>query len=167
MAKPLDDDTIHAILSRAATLDGQSQLDRQLLERSAAELGISPEALQRAEAEIMAERANKEVELRFQEKLKGEFRENFIPYILVNAMLIGIWWFTGSNHFWPIYPILAWGFAVVMHWFTLNSRGSEYQHRFERFRAKEARRQQNKDSLSDRLGGARSVEDGEGVSDSF
>ena len=45
-------------------------------------------------------------------KKKRDFRTHLFIYLLVNAMLIGIWAVTGSGFFWPIFPILGWGFGV-------------------------------------------------------
>jgi eukaryotic-like serine/threonine-protein kinase len=36
-------------------------------------------------------------------------------YLLVNLLLIGIWAASGGGYFWPIWPILGWGFGVAAH----------------------------------------------------
>jgi hypothetical protein len=36
-------------------------------------------------------------------------------YVLVNAMLVGIWAVTGAAFFWPIFPILGWGIGVAFN----------------------------------------------------
>lgn len=36
-------------------------------------------------------------------------------YVLVNALLIGIWAASGFGSFWPIWPILGWGLGVGLH----------------------------------------------------
>ena len=40
---------------------------------------------------------------------------NVLAYVLVNAMLVVIWYVTGAGFFWPIFPILGWGIGVVFH----------------------------------------------------
>jgi hypothetical protein len=50
-----------------------------------------------------------------QVKKKQDFRGHLIVYVLVNAMLVGIWAVTGANFFWPIFPILGWGIGVAMN----------------------------------------------------
>jgi hypothetical protein len=37
--------------------------------------------------------------------------------VLVNAFLVGIWWFTteGDGFFWPVFPILGWLIGIAMH----------------------------------------------------
>jgi hypothetical protein len=48
-------------------------------------------------------------------KKKQDFRGHLIVYVLVNAMLVGIWAVTGADFFWPIFPILGWGIGVAMN----------------------------------------------------
>jgi class 3 adenylate cyclase len=36
-------------------------------------------------------------------------------YLLVNALLIGIWAASGGGYFWPVWPILGWGIGVAGH----------------------------------------------------
>jgi hypothetical protein len=46
---------------------------------------------------------------------KQEFHANLLAYVLVNAMLIGIWAVTGAGFFWPIFPLLGWGIGIGFH----------------------------------------------------
>ena len=43
---------------------------------------------------------------------KRDFRTHIAIYVIVNAMLVGIWAVTGAAFFWPIFPILGWGIGV-------------------------------------------------------
>jgi hypothetical protein len=52
---------------------------------------------------------------------KNSFRIHVVVYLLFNAMLVGLWWFTGGGFFWPIFPILIWGFGVVINGYTVYS----------------------------------------------
>jgi 2TM domain-containing protein len=45
-------------------------------------------------------------------KKKRDFRSHLVAYVLVNALLIGIWAVTGAGFFWPVFPLLGWGIAV-------------------------------------------------------
>ena len=45
-------------------------------------------------------------------KKKRDFATHVFIYVLVNAFLVGIWAFTGSDFFWPIFPILGWGIGL-------------------------------------------------------
>ena len=54
---------------------------------------------------------------------KAEFRSHLTSYVLVNALLVGIWAFTGQGYFWPIWPLLGWGVGIVFHaWDTFGHR---------------------------------------------
>jgi fatty acid desaturase len=46
---------------------------------------------------------------------KRDFRGHVLAYVLVNAMLVGIWAVTGADFFWPIFPILGWGIGVAFN----------------------------------------------------
>jgi hypothetical protein len=47
------------------------------------------------------------------------FRAHATSYLLVMAMLVVIWAMTSpGGYFWPIWPMLGWGFAVAMHAFA-------------------------------------------------
>ncbi len=52
-------------------------------------------------------------------KARRGFADHFRTYVLVNLLLIGIWFFTGMGYFWPIWPILGWGVGIAFHWFGL------------------------------------------------
>jgi hypothetical protein len=38
-----------------------------------------------------------------------------VAYVLVNALLVGIWAATGANFFWPIFPIIGWGIGLAFN----------------------------------------------------
>lgn len=50
---------------------------------------------------------------------RASFKWSALSYILVNSMLVVIWYLTsGSNsYFWPVWPILGWGLGIAMHYF--------------------------------------------------
>jgi hypothetical protein len=48
-------------------------------------------------------------------KEKREFRTHLFIYLVVNAMLIGIWATTSGGYFWPIFPLLGWGVGIAGH----------------------------------------------------
>jgi 2TM domain len=50
---------------------------------------------------------------------KRDFNIHVAIYAIVNVMLVVIWAVSGRGYFWPIWPILGWGVAVVIHgWMT-------------------------------------------------
>ena len=50
---------------------------------------------------------------------KRDFRTHLVTYLVVNAMLVGLWAVTGSGFFWPIFPILGWGVGIAIHGYTV------------------------------------------------
>jgi uncharacterized membrane protein len=48
-------------------------------------------------------------------KKKREFQAHLIAYATVNLFLIVIWFVTGADFFWPIFPLLGWGIGLAFH----------------------------------------------------
>ena len=46
---------------------------------------------------------------------KRDLRAHVVVYVAVNALLVLIWAVTGAGYFWPVWPMLGWGIAVVIH----------------------------------------------------
>lgn len=59
-------------------------------------------------------------------KAKRDFGTHLVAYLVVNGFLIGVWYFTNTAYFWPIWPLLGWGIGLVLHgWETFRSPISE------------------------------------------
>lgn len=56
---------------------------------------------------------------------KRGFWRHFAVYLAVNAFLVIIWATTSDAYFWPIWPILGWGIAIVAHAVRVYGRPSE------------------------------------------
>jgi hypothetical protein len=58
-------------------------------------------------------------ELRNEAKKRVQKRHDLaahaVAYVVVNAMIIGIWVLTGSGYFWPAWVMLAWGMGLVLN----------------------------------------------------
>jgi class 3 adenylate cyclase len=59
---------------------------------------------------------------RLGDALDNDFRSHFAIYLVVNAMLIGIWAASGGGYFWPVWPMLGWGIGVGCHAASLLAR---------------------------------------------
>jgi hypothetical protein len=46
---------------------------------------------------------------------KHDFTSHLVAYLVINACLVGIWWFTGGGYFWPAWVLGAWGAGLVLH----------------------------------------------------
>lgn len=143
-----DDEETNAIL-RLAAQEGSSTsgVDRNRLFDMAAELGISPEAVQRAEQKLEQQKqidaaADEESQLRadYQRKRRDEFWSNLGGFLGVNTMLVGIWFFTSRGYFWPGWVLAFWGAAVIGDLFRTFALKSDFEQGFERFKRKRARR---------------------------
>ncbi|HMA26624.1 MAG: 2TM domain-containing protein [Solirubrobacterales bacterium] len=56
-------------------------------------------------------------------KRKREFTQHVVSYLVVNAVLIGIWAISGAGYFWPAWVIGGWGIGLVIHaWDTYGRR---------------------------------------------
>jgi fatty acid desaturase len=56
-------------------------------------------------------------------KKKQAFRSHVVAYVLVNALLVGIWAATGAAFFWPVFPIIGWGIGLAFNaWDTYGHR---------------------------------------------
>lgn len=52
------------------------------------------------------------------------FKKHLKNYLLVNALIWLIWFFTRAIHghydgWWPLYSTLGWGFGIAMHYFNV------------------------------------------------
>lgn len=44
-------------------------------------------------------------------KRRAMFKRSFSVYVMVNAFLIAVWYFSSGpdSYFWPIWPMIGWG----------------------------------------------------------
>lgn len=48
-------------------------------------------------------------------KVRRDFMLHLGAWLIVNAMLLAIWWLTGPAGIWPIWLMLFWGVALAFH----------------------------------------------------
>jgi hypothetical protein len=50
-------------------------------------------------------------------KVRREFFSNLAAYVIVNAFLVGIWYFSPGNrgYFWPGWVMGGWGIGLTLH----------------------------------------------------
>jgi peptidoglycan/LPS O-acetylase OafA/YrhL len=51
------------------------------------------------------------------------FYAHLTAYILVNLMLVAIWYFTGDHYFWPGWVMLFWGIGMVFNAVAVFAKG--------------------------------------------
>jgi hypothetical protein len=62
-----------------------------------------------------------ELEERIRTRVKKikEFYTHLVVYIVINLLLVGIWYITGANFPWFLFPLGAWGIGLFFHWYSV------------------------------------------------
>lgn len=47
-------------------------------------------------------------------KARREFQAHLVVYVVVNAFLVLVWWWTGAGYFWPGWVMAGWGIGIVI-----------------------------------------------------
>jgi hypothetical protein len=73
---------------------------------------------------------------------KRDFTTHLLTYVVVNAFLVGIWYFVaGRGYFWPGWVLLGWGIGLVLNAWDVYGRReiteAEIQREMERQRGPE------------------------------
>jgi hypothetical protein len=50
---------------------------------------------------------------------RRDFGAHVVVYVVVNAMLIGIWALTGQGYFWPAWVLLGWGVGLILNFWDV------------------------------------------------
>ena len=110
------DEDIEEILRLAVRQGHEGTADlRKRLEESAGELGISPEALQRAEQQYFSKRGVEEELREYQENRRRGAIGHLIAYLVVNLGLFLINRVTDPGEAWHLFPLLGWGIGLFIH----------------------------------------------------
>lgn len=146
MRPSYDADEAEQILERAAarTASGRA-VSRERLLAMADELGISPEEVEAAAAEVEGERQDRELRAEFVAKRRAGFWAILVPFLSVNLMLFVINWLTGFGHPWFLYPLLGWSVGMASHAAAvLPTRGPAFEKEFAAWREQRIKREQQK-----------------------
>jgi len=142
-----DDDEAEQILHRAASMssiDGRLTYERLL--ETAAELGISPEAVETAEREIMHDRKENALRAEFDAKQRKGFYYHFASFLGINAGLIILNLTTSPGYLWFFWPLGGMGIGIFAHGQTALNRSSDcYQEEFAKWKAVRENRRQRAD----------------------
>lgn len=94
---------------------------RERLHRSAEELGISPEAIARAEQEYLLDRKLRD----FTRAKMTAYKAHLISFVLVNLMLHVIWAIVMFGDFyWPGIVLACWGVGLISHYLYIKQKAS-------------------------------------------
>ena len=126
---------------RAADTDRERVVEA--LRRHAGEGRLDVEELEQRIDAALAARTLEELEAllhdlpheRSKERRRRARSPEWQVYAGVSALLVGIWALSGMGYFWPAWPILGWGFFMLMP-----GCGHAKRHRAERHRSRSAGR---------------------------
>jgi fatty acid desaturase len=102
---------------RIADADRERVAER--LRRAAGEGRLAPEELEeRLEAAFSArteaELAPLVADLPSERPVRPPRRRRYLrPFVATSILLVAIWALTGAGYFWPIWPLVGWGFFVL------------------------------------------------------
>ncbi len=146
-----DAEEILRIASRESVIGG---MNRDSLVRTAAELGIPPEAVARAEEQLVMKREadrvqaeDQELRKQFEAERRSGFMTDLWSYLGTNAGLIGIWYMTGANYFWPGWVLAGWGIAVVTD--GLQTFFNKDETKFQRWKRRRHRKAMGSEQMGD------------------
>jgi len=66
-------------------------------------------------------------------KKRVDFRCHLFVYFVINAVLWGLWYFTGASYPWPIWATACWGIGLIFH-YAFEYRSSRFLSEEEEFR---------------------------------
>lgn len=144
------EEDVQAILRLASQSSTQAGMSREQLLQMATELGLSEDAVMRAEGQLSKVKADAELkaqESQDREKYRREVtsgvRGHVISYLAVNAGLIVTWAATTTpptHDFWPIFPLAGWGFGLVSHLVSVLNKGA-FEEGFQKWQRERALRE--------------------------
>lgn len=47
------------------------------------------------------------------------FGRHLRTYVIMSAMFVAVWFFSGEDYFWPVWPMLGWGLGLAFHALSL------------------------------------------------
>ncbi len=145
-----EEDEAEEILRLAAQKSAVGGMSRERLLATAAELGISPEAVEEAERTVTVHRREVEVRSDYDRHVKGEFYSHLSAYVVVNAFLIGMNFFTDGRIDWAIWPLLGWGIGIASHFSNaFIKRSSDYEESYEKWKARREERLSGRGTASE------------------
>jgi hypothetical protein len=104
-----------AILARAIELEGHAHTTSHTeLVAAAREIGVTPEALERAAAEVLQGRRDDEAMQALRKRRWRGFLAHLVPYVCVGVLLGFLNAMTGGFP-WALIPMLAWGIGLASH----------------------------------------------------
>jgi len=55
-------------------------------------------------------------------KKQRDFSSHVVSYVIVNVVLVVIWYFSGRGYFWPMWVMIGWGIGVAFNAYDVYGR---------------------------------------------
>lgn len=129
-----------------AVREGSGGLSHQQLEEAAAELGIPPEAVQRAAEKLREEQADQQLRKEFKAARRSKVGSEVGSWFSTGLVCIVIWFLTtrGQGYFWPGWVIGPWGIFVLLE-VVPALLGFNKEHEFQDWKQKKIAKEQRKE----------------------
>ncbi len=129
-----------------AVREGSGGLSHQQLEEAAAELGIPPEAVQRAAEKLREEQADQQLRKEFKAARRSKVGSEVGSWFSTGLVCVLIWFFTtqGRGYFWPGWVIGPWGIFMMLEVIPALL-GLNKEHEFQDWKQKKIAREQRKE----------------------
>jgi hypothetical protein len=112
----------------------EGEFSREQLLEIAAELEISPECLQVAEKEWLAQQTEMQKRQDFNAYRRSKLKKQFGKYVIVNSFLVLLNLLSAGSLSWSLYILLFWGLGLGLNaWNTFQSQGEDYERAFQRW----------------------------------
>lgn len=130
-------DETEEILRRAIAIDTMQERGKELMRRTAEEMGISQEALDQAEREYFQQMRDEQELREFTRQRRASFWSHLGTYFVINASLVAIDLISDGRLEWAYWPILGWGIGIAIQAIeTFNRHDEDFQKAFEKWRKK-------------------------------
>ena len=135
ITRSYDQEDIQQILQIAiARMAHDTEFSHEQLLEIAAELEISPECLEAAEREWLAQQADIQKRQDFNAYRRGKFHKRFGNYVIVNSFLVLLNLVSAGELSWSLYVVLFWGLGLSLDtWNTYQVKGEDYERAFQKW----------------------------------
>ncbi len=133
ISRSYDQEDIQQILQIAiARQVHDAEFSHEQLLEIAAELEISPECLETAEREWLAQQSDNRKRQNFNAYRRGKLHKRFGNYMIVNSFLVMLNLVSTGALSWSLYVILFWGLGISLDtWNTYHVKGEDYEKAFQ------------------------------------
>ncbi|WP_158409118.1 2TM domain-containing protein [Fimbriimonas ginsengisoli] len=122
---------------RLAANHSTGAIDKSRLLQMADELGLSHEAVQLAEQQVIAERTAIAERTEFDVQHRKAFFSHLTSYLVSCGGMVLFNLVTDHHITWAIWPIIGWGIGIAFHIHETFAKGSEdYEEEFQKWRTK-------------------------------